>query len=690
MALRSENEITTFDVKKPGTKKWIPLVVLGVLLLGGAIWKMRSGKAPAENSAAKGPQTPVVKTVAVTTGNITNTLAVTGSLRSNQNLNLSSKISGRIARVYVNEGQRISRGQLLLSLETEDLRALVAGSRANLRAAQVRRSQAAVGLPGRIQGVLTAIQQAEANLGSAQARYRQALLNEPLRVQQVETGLQTAEANLNTAIARYRQAQLNEPARVQAAEAGVSNAKETVNTAQARLAQARTTARQTEQQVNAEIAGAESLVSSRQAALAEVRRGSRAQEIASAESQVRLAQAEVSNAETELNRARILVEGGAAARATLDTAQTRAETTRAQLDAAQQNLSLVKEGSTNEQIRQAEENVAQGQAQLLQAKAGRARIPVAQGEVTAAVAVLSQAQEAVRTAQSNLSQIPITRQETRVARETVDQTRAALEQARADRAQIPITRQETRVALQSVEQARATLEGARANRSQIPVARQDVLGADASVQQAQAQLEQAQLNLKNAQIFSPVSGVVNTKLADVGESVGPSTALLNLVALDSVYFEAQVSENNVPSISIGQQVKVLVPAVQQQPLDGFISELIPVADPRSRQFRLRVTIPDATKRLTPGAFARGTVTTKAVYNTLTLPTEAITRSGNTASVLVATGDGEEKVVEKRAVLTGLESGGTTQILGGVQRGDEVIIGNKEVADKDKVKVTTQG
>lgn len=689
MALRSDNENNTpSSVKKLGTKKWIPLAVLGVLLAGGVIWRMRSGgeKAPAEGAGARGPQIPTVRTVAVSTGNISNTLAVTGSLRSNQNLNLSSKISGRVARVFVNEGQRVTRGQLLVSLETEDLRALVAGSQANLRSAQVRRTQAIAGLPGRVQGVLTTIQQAEANLGSAQARYRQALLNEPLQVQQVETGLQTAEANVNTAIARYRQAQLNEPARAQAARGGVSTAEETVNTAQARLAQARTTARQTEQQVNAEIAGAESLVASRQAALAEVRRGSRAQEIAAAESQVRLAQAEVNNAETELNRARILFEGGAAPRASLDTAQTRAEITRAQLDAAQQNLSLVREGSTNEQILQAEENVAQGQAQLLQARAGRARIPVAQGEVTAALAVLSQSQEAVRTAQANLSQIPITRQETRVARETVDQARAALAQARADRAQVPITRQETRVALQAVEQARATVEGARANRSQIPVARQDVDAAAAGIQLAQAQLEQAQLNLKNAQIYSPVSGVVNTKLADVGEAVGPSTPLLNLVALDSVYFEAQVSENNVPTIRIGQTVRVLIPAVQQQPLTGTVTELIPVADPRSRQFRLRVTIPDPDKRLTPGAFARGTVTTQAVYNTLTLPTEAVTRSGNTAFVLVASGDGEEKTVEKRAVKTGLVAGGTTQILGGVPKGTAVIIGSKEVADDDKVRI----
>ncbi len=691
MALRSnEDENTPFTTKKAGTKKWIPLAVLGVLLLGGVIWKVRSGKtkAPAAGAGERGPQIATVRTVSVATGNIASTLAVTGSLRSNQNLDLSSKISGRVAKVYVNEGQRISRGQLLISLETEDLRALVSGSQANLRAAQVRRSQASVGVPGRVQGVLTAIQQAEANLGTAQARYRQALLNEPLQVQQVETGLQTAEANLNTAIARYRQAQLNEPARVQAARGGVANAEETVNTAQARLAQARTTARQTEQQVNAEISGAESLVASRQAALAEVRRGSRAQEIATAESEVRLAQARLSNAETELTRARILFEGGAAPRATLDTASTNAEVARAQLDAAQQKLSLVREGSTNEQIRQAEESVAQSQASLLQARAGRARIPVAQGEVTAALAVLSQAQEAVRTARANLSQIPITMQDTRVARETVGQTRAALEQARADRAQIPITRQETRVALQAVEQARATLEGARANRSQIPVAKQDVLAADASVEQARAQLQSAQLNLKNAQIYSPVSGVVNTKLADVGEAVGPTTALLNLVALDSVYFEAQVSENNISRIRVGQPIQVTISAVQQQPLSGFVSDLIPVADSRSRQFRLRVTIPDSGKRLTPGAFARGLVTTQAIYNALTVPSEAITREGGQAYLMVAKPSGKDAVIERRAVKLGLEANGKTQIIGGVRNGESVVVGKTDIADKDKVRIAS--
>lgn len=685
-------ETTSFDndaPRKSGNTKWIALVVLGVLLAGGAVWKLRSGAKKDGSPKKEAAALPTVRVVPVSVGNVASTLLVTGTLRTNQDVNLSSKIAGRIAAVYVKEGDRIARGQLLLALETDDLRAQVAQAAANLKSAQVRRLQSATGLPGRVQQVLSAILQAEANTGSAEARYRQAVLQEPAKVQQTLTAIQQAEANYQTAQARLRQAQLNEPARVQAAQAGVSTADQTVRTATARLQQARTTARQTEQQVNAEITGAQSLVAAREAALAEVRRGSRAQQIASAESAVRLAEANLRDAQTELNRQRILFEGGATAKASLDAAQTRYDVNKAQLESAQQNLSLVREGATNEQIQQAEESVNQARSQLIQAQAGRGRIPVAQGEVTAALATLASAQENFRTAQSNLAQIPISRQDTRVAAEAVSQARAALDATRADSAQIPITRQQTKIARQEVDVARAALSQARANRSQIPVARQDVLAADAGVQASAAQLQLAQVNLNNAQIYSPVNGVVNTKQADVGESVGPATTLLNLVALDSVYFEAQVSENNVKQIAPNQPVAVTIPAVSTAALTGNVTEIIPVADPKSRQFRVRVTIPNPGGKLTPGAFARASVTTKSIFNTLNVPTDSVIREDNTAYVFVAAGDAKKATVDRRVVKLGLEANGKTQILSGLQRGDKVITGNKELGDGDKVQIATE-
>ncbi len=645
---------TTGGPGKARTARWLPFFLIGLLLIGGLFWRSRTGGAGAAGGAGTGgpgggrggkSELPVVRVTPVTLGTITQTLDITGSLRSNQNVDLGSKISGRVARVLVQEGSRVRRGQLLITLDDADLRAQVAQAQAGVRAAQVRLNQTIVGLPAREQQVGTSIQQAEATLQSAQARYRQALLSEP--------------------------------AQVTASESQVSSARQAVRTAAARVRQARQTARQTELQAEAEVrraqagvTGAQAAVAASRARLAEVQRGAREQQIAQAQAQVNLAEANLRDAQTELTRAQRLFAGGAAPRSSVDAAQTRFEVNQAQVEAARQNLSLVREGATNEQVRQAGEAVRQAQqgvpqaeAVLAQAQAGRARTLVAQGEVTTALAALSQAQSGLQTAQGNLAQIPITRQETRVAREAVGQAQAGLLQARA-------------------------------NRSQIPVAREDVQAARAAVQIAQAQLRQAQVNLSYARISSPVNGVVNQKLTDAGETASPGAALLNLVSLDRVYFEAQVSENSVGRVRVGQPARLVVPAVGTQTLTGYVSDIIPTADARLRQFRIRITIPNAPlpkgTRLTPGAFARGTLTTQTITNALLVPTEAIKQTRGKATVRLAIGPPDNGQVKQRTVAVGADSRGQTQLLGGVAPGDRIIMGDETLEDGDKVRVAKAG
>jgi RND family efflux transporter MFP subunit len=612
----------------------MPWVAVAAILVLGLAWRARQARQPAgpgggAASAAggrggRGADLRVVRTVPVTTGDITQLLAITGSLKSNQNVDLNSKISGRVARVLVREGDRVRIGQLLIQLDDADLRAQVAAAQASLNSAQVRLQQTILGLPAREQQVLTSIQQAEADLQTAQARYQQAALNEP--------------------------------ARIQSARSDVQSATQGVRTAQARLQQARETAQQTEMTSASEVQRAQAGVEQAQAALAEVRRGAREQQIAQAQAAVNVAQANADNAQTELRRQQTLFEGGAVARAAVETAQTTYNVQRAQLESAQQNLSLVREGATSEQVRQAQEAVRQAEATLATARGNRVtQVPISQGEVTTARAALAQAQATLRTARSNLAQAPIARQETRVAQEAVGQARAALAQARA-------------------------------NRLNIPVARQDVASARAGVQQARAALQQAQVNLGYARIYSPVNGVVNTRLTDPGETAAPGSSLLNLVSLDRVYFEGLVSENNITRIRVGQPAQITANAVSERALPAVISDIIPTADPRSRQFRLRITIPNAPRELTPGAFARGTITTQQVRNTLVVPSDAILQVNNQPVVWVATGPPESAQAERRTVSTGISASGRTQIVGGVQSGDRIIIGEETLDNGDKVRV----
>lgn len=686
--------MATGEMKAKSGINWVPIALVGALVAGGFLWRARQAQqVNAGGAATTTAQTQVeaitiVKTTPIRVGTLTRTLDVTGTLRSNQNINLGSKIIGRVSRVLVREGSRVRRGQLLVTLDSDDLSAQVRAAQANLNTAKVRLAQTQTGLPARIQQVGTNIQQAQATLETAQARYDQALLNEPLQVRNVETAIQQSEAAFQQAQSRLKQAQLNEPSRVAAAQAQLNNAREVIKTAQARLEQSRTTAKQTEEQVEADINRTNAALAASRAALAEVQRGAREQQIAQAQAQVNLAEAQLRDADTELKRAKILFEGGAAPRQSVDAAQTRYDVTQAQLEAARQNLSLVREGATTEQVRQAQEAVRQAEAALATAQSGRARVPIAQGEITAALAALQQAQENERAADANLAQIGISRQETRAAGEAVEQARAALQSAVDQRRQIPITRQETRVALEARDQARAALNQAIANRSQVPQARQDVLAAQAAVQAAQAQLEQANVNLASARIFSPVNGVVSQKVADIGQTISPSQTLLNLVALDEVYFEAQVSENELRQLREGQNAQVNVPSISDEPLPATVTDIIPAADTRSRQFRVRISIPRSPRELPVGAFARGKITTQVVTNALIVPADTVnTRNGTSTLLAAIPTTGDQARIKELNVQTGLTVGNQTQILGGAARGDRIIIGNPPVGDGDKVKLS---
>lgn len=611
-----------------GSARWLPIAIIVVLVVAGLALRMRSQKAATGTDAATGNaagKAPIetVRAVPVKVGTIQQTLEITGTLRSNQSVDISSKIQGRVSQVYVKEGDRINRGQLLIALDDEDLHAQLAAAQAQLRQTQVRYQQTVVGLPAREQQVATSLEQAQSALQQARARYQQALLNEPARIQNAQSQVETAQQG--------------------------------VTLAESRVKQARDTAQQTKEQVESEVERAQAALAAAQANLAEVKRGARDQQIAQAQAQVTLQDAQLRDAETELRRAKTLVEGGAAPQSQVDAATTRYNVAKAQLESAQQNLSLVKEGATNEQVRQAQEAVRQAEAGVSNATAGRQRVLVAQGEITNAIAAQSQAQAALQSARANLADIPVTRQETRVAREGVDT-------------------------------AQATLNQARANRSQIPMARQDVQAAAATVGVAKAAVQQAQVTLRYARIYSPVNGVVNTKYVGAGQAVGPGVALLNLVALDSVYFEAQVSQENLRQIEINQETRVSLPSVSSQPLQGFVSDIIPVADPKLRQFRIRVTIPRSPRELTPGAFARGVLVTKDIAGAMLVPADAVQDLGTESIVFVVQNIAGKDQVKRRKVMPGTISGDTMQILGGVKPGELVVVGNNSLEDGTPVKV----
>jgi len=138
-----------------------------VLVAGGGVLLV----ARAQQPAAK----PELRTTTVTRGNVTQTVAVSGSVSATGQAKLAFKSAGRIAQIFVGVGQSVTEGQPLAKLDTSDLE--------------------------------TALSTAQQNLANAQASYQKALLAaQDTRAQLDETRRSTATdiANAQTALAKAR------------------------------------------------------------------------------------------------------------------------------------------------------------------------------------------------------------------------------------------------------------------------------------------------------------------------------------------------------------------------------------------------------------------------------------------------------------------------------------------------------
>ena len=171
-----------------------------------------------------------------------------------------------------------------------------------------------------------------------------------------------------------------------------------------------------------------------------------------------------------------------------------------------------------------------------------------------------------------------------------------------------IAREEYSTRRSKFEQARATLEQNKAQLDSLKVVRQvDVNAAEAEVFQAEASLAVAQEDLRNTQVRSPLSGRVLRIRAWPGERVGDQ-GILDVGNTNVMQVVAEVYEEDVGKVSIGQTAKVRVPTLGVDLSGAVVSkDLIvsrkvvfsndPVADIDARvvEVRIRLSADDGPK-----------------------------------------------------------------------------------------------
>lgn len=229
--------------------------------------------------------------------------------------------------------------------------------------------------------------------------------------------------------------------------------------------------------------------------------------------------------------------------------------------------------------------------------------------------------------------------------------------------------------------AQATLAQAEANLDQLrrgPSAAQ-LTAAEVQVEQARISLERARQDLEKATLRAPFAGVITAVHVSEGETA--SGAAIDMVDIGSLEVVLSVDEVDIANLEPGQPATVTLEGWPDRPLEGSVAVIAPRAvadDSTVATFEVFLSFDQpADMPVLMGMTADAALQTAVNENILLVPNAAINvdRSVGTYSVnLVQTDADGNQTFEAVDVTIGLRDSDYTQILSGLEEGDEVFVG----------------
>ena len=168
---------------------------------------------------------------------------------------------------------------------------------------------------------------------------------------------------------------------------------------------------------------------------------------------------------------------------------------------------------------------------------------------------------------------------------------------------------------------------------------------------------------------SPVAGIVTDKKAVQGMRFMPGETLFQIADTSSVWVQADVFEQDIAAVHVGQKAKIRINAYPGEVFEGRIAYVYPTLKAETRTVPVRIELPNPKGKLKPAMFADVDIPAGGAAAVLTVPASAVIDSGVRQTVVVQLGEGR---FEPRAVKLGQRGGEFVQVLEGVREGEMVV------------------
>jgi cobalt-zinc-cadmium efflux system membrane fusion protein len=237
----------------------------------------------------------------------------------------------------------------------------------------------------------------------------------------------------------------------------------------------------------------------------------------------------------------------------------------------------------------------------------------------------------------------------------------------------------------------AKVKAARANAERHRSLKESGLGVEQAVvdAEAEARAQEAEANALSDQLAAigvkpeagggffvplraPISGVVVSRDAVVGQPVNAEHVLATVVDLSQVWFLGRVFEKDLSRLKVGARVDVQLNAFPGEHFEGAVEYIGQQTDPVARTLTARVGLKNAGGRLRIGLFGSAHVEVAEAGETapqVVVPRAAVTEVGGKNVVFVKAKDGDFVVHE---VTLGEAALTQVQVLSGLSGGEEVV------------------
>ena len=188
---------------------------------------------------------------------------------------------------------------------------------------------------------------------------------------------------------------------------------------------------------------------------------------------------------------------------------------------------------------------------------------------------------------------------------------------------------------------------------------------------------------ENTILRSPVTGFVTARNFDAGDMFGMSAPLFTVQQVVPVKLHVGISETEYARVKKGDQVTLTVDALPGRSFTGKVGRLFPTIDPLTHTFKAEVVVPNTSRVLRPGMYARVRVNFGS-RRSIIVPDQALVKQEGTGTrfIFVLKAD---NTVSYLPVTVGRHMGQEYEILSGLEEGATVVVKGQALL-RDGVKV----